>query len=360
VTATGTGGHPDVTEISDLTEGLLSTARAAEVRRHLDTCGPCADVLASLEEIRGLLGSVPEAVPMPDDVAQRIDAALTAEALLGPVSPGAPGSSEGGTPVDTSAGVAETLQTRGGNAGAPDSADDDSVSAGTSGGRAGAEVVGDEEPVPVRAHVSRETVSAADRPADHPGERVTERAADRPAGHPRAAGGTGPGRKPRSRGARRRMVVLGAMAGAAAVGLGSFLVSTLGSDSESTTTAQSETFSGNPVQDEVSSLLAQAATTASRSPQSFGTQGNPENDAHVKSKALPQIPMCVLRGIDRTDEALAARKGRYKGDLAYLVLLPDTRDTERVDAYVVNAACETDPSVDAEVLFRQTYPRSAE
>ncbi|MFF7552128.1 anti-sigma factor family protein [Streptomyces olivaceus] len=73
-------GHPDVAELSDLTEGLLPTARTSDIRRHLDTCEPCADVYASLEEIQGLLGTVPTPSHMPDDVADRIDAALAAEA----------------------------------------------------------------------------------------------------------------------------------------------------------------------------------------------------------------------------------------------------------------------------------------
>ncbi|MFI2201978.1 anti-sigma factor family protein [Streptomyces sp. NPDC020192] len=76
---TDTAGHPDVEEISDLTEGLLSPDRSTDIRRHLETCDPCADVHASLEEIRGFLGSAPEAEPMPADVAARIDAALAAE-----------------------------------------------------------------------------------------------------------------------------------------------------------------------------------------------------------------------------------------------------------------------------------------
>ncbi|GAA5048537.1 zf-HC2 domain-containing protein [Streptomyces similanensis] len=78
---TDTAGHPDVTEISDLTEGLLTTARAEELRRHLDGCVPCADVHAALEEIRSLLGtSHGSQEAMPDDIADRIDAALAAEA----------------------------------------------------------------------------------------------------------------------------------------------------------------------------------------------------------------------------------------------------------------------------------------
>ena len=81
-TTTDSAGHPDVAEISDLTEGLLSPARTSEVRRHLDGCELCADVHASLEEIRGLLGTLPGPPRMPADVAGRIDAALAAEALL--------------------------------------------------------------------------------------------------------------------------------------------------------------------------------------------------------------------------------------------------------------------------------------
>lgn len=50
---TDMAGHPDVAEISDLTEGLLAPSRTADVRQHLDECELCADVFASLEEIRG-------------------------------------------------------------------------------------------------------------------------------------------------------------------------------------------------------------------------------------------------------------------------------------------------------------------
>ena len=84
---TDMAGHPDVTEISDLTEGLLPPSRTADVRRHLDECELCADVYTSLEEIRGLLGSVPGPTRMPADVAGRIDAALAAEALLDATAP---------------------------------------------------------------------------------------------------------------------------------------------------------------------------------------------------------------------------------------------------------------------------------
>lgn len=84
---TDTAGHPDVAEISDLAEGLLPPSKTADVRRHLDECELCADVHASLEEIRGLLGTLPGPPHMPAEVASRIDAALAAEALLHATAP---------------------------------------------------------------------------------------------------------------------------------------------------------------------------------------------------------------------------------------------------------------------------------
>ncbi|MFD4538617.1 zf-HC2 domain-containing protein [Streptomyces bauhiniae] len=91
--STDSTGHPDVAEISDLTEGLLSPSRSAELRHHLDGCEACAEVHAALTEIQGLLGGVPEAPPMPTDVADRIDAALAAEAAdrTGQADSGSPG-----------------------------------------------------------------------------------------------------------------------------------------------------------------------------------------------------------------------------------------------------------------------------
>jgi hypothetical protein len=82
--------HPEVTEISDLTEGLLSPERGAALRAHLADCSLCADVRDSLEEIRGLLGTLPGPQRMPADIAGRIDAALAAEALLSATDPGVP------------------------------------------------------------------------------------------------------------------------------------------------------------------------------------------------------------------------------------------------------------------------------
>ncbi|MFJ9176900.1 anti-sigma factor family protein [Streptomyces sp. NPDC102360] len=98
---TDTAEHPEVTEISELAEGLLPPTRTADVQQHLDGCALCADVLASLEEIRGTLGAVSAPPPrMPEEIASRIDAALAFEGgrETGPVS------RETSTPTDRPAG----------------------------------------------------------------------------------------------------------------------------------------------------------------------------------------------------------------------------------------------------------------
>ncbi|GAA3300589.1 hypothetical protein GCM10020295_41720 [Streptomyces cinereospinus] len=69
--------------------GPAPPSRTADVRRHLDECELCADVYASLEEIRGVLGTLPGPARMPADIAGRIDAALAAEALLQATAPDA-------------------------------------------------------------------------------------------------------------------------------------------------------------------------------------------------------------------------------------------------------------------------------
>ncbi|MFJ6211950.1 anti-sigma factor family protein [Streptomyces sp. NPDC092296] len=71
--------HPAVEEISDLTEDLLTPAAAETVRAHLAGCTECTDTRDALLEIRALLGRT-EAPPLPADIADRIDAALAAEA----------------------------------------------------------------------------------------------------------------------------------------------------------------------------------------------------------------------------------------------------------------------------------------
>ncbi|MFF3334273.1 anti-sigma factor family protein [Streptomyces sp. NPDC002888] len=300
---TDTAGHPDVAEISDLTEGLLPPSRSADVRRHLDGCELCADVHASLEEIRSLLGAVPGPPRMPADVAGRIDAALAAEALLNAT---APDHLDAPAPADAAQAVSDT---------------DDST------------------------RVSRETSPAADRPA----------------GHARGST-TGPGRKNRLRGKRRKVAVLGAAFTAAALGLGSVLLTSLMGGSPSGPTAEgrhstaADTFSEEKLEKQVDSLLAKNDSSGggSRTPD-LGVEGGPDGQS---PRILKQstVPECIQKGIGRSDQALATEKGVFQGKDVLLVVLPDTSDTARVTAYLVESTCVDHPSsTKAEILLKDSY-----
>ncbi|UOB11676.1 hypothetical protein MQE23_22520 [Streptomyces sp. HP-A2021] len=299
---TDMAGHPDVAEISDLTEGLLPPSRSTDVRRHLDGCDLCADVYASLEEIRGLLGTLPGPPRMPADVAGRIDAALAAEALLNATGREA---AESQTPVS-----------------APRSTSEDDSG----------------------AHVSRETSTPADRPA----------------GRPRSST-TGPGRKDRTRNGRRRIAVLGTVFTVAALGLGSVLLSSLGDGKPSNDTAggqqtaPADTFSEGKLEKQVTDLLADKQSKkggGSRTP--FGAATAGPNQVFRE----PTVPGCVRDGIGRKDSALAVENGRYQGKKAMLVLLPDASDATRVTAYIVDATCVDHAAANAEgkILLERSYP----
>ncbi|MEU7584175.1 hypothetical protein AB0B50_42080 [Streptomyces sp. NPDC041068] len=332
-TTTDSAGHPEVAEISDLTEGLLSPSRTSDVRRHLDSCELCADVYASLEEIRGMLGTLPGPPRMPADVAGRIDAALAAEALLNSTAP------DGPIAVD------ETSE---------------------AGSETGSEV--DPEPAlatspPAAARVSRETSPS----------HASSGATDRPAGRPRAA--TGPGRGSRLRGMRRRTAVLSAVFTAAAIGLGTLLMQTMGGDSGGTSDTASGRETANPfseekLQGQVADLLAKNSVKGSGgkvegSTPSYDTRTAPESpktklreESEESQKGTVEVPECIERGID-DKTPLAAEAGSYEGKPAYLVVVPHDSDSTKVSAYVVDASCvgESSPST-GKVLVTHSYPQS--
>ncbi|GAA0295220.1 hypothetical protein GCM10010302_37390 [Streptomyces polychromogenes] len=318
---TGTAGtirHPEVSEISDLTEGLLSPSRAAEVRRHLADCALCADVLASLEEIRSLLGTLPGPPRMPSDIAGRIDAALAAEALL-----------------DSTASRAEALPAPGPRA----TADVPPAAAGGA-----------------------------------PDGTVPVRAGRRPAGHP--SGATGPGR----RRARRRIAVLTGLAGAAACVLGVLLFNGLTGPGAHDTTTSSNTvraagsaapgeYTAQGLQQNVRRLLAAgpAANTPKTTPGDSNRTMELENAspglAPAERPGSPEpapasVPPCVQRATGRTETPLAAEPGRYEGTPVYLVVLPHAEDPALVDAYLVASGCTDSPSgTPGKPLVTRTYPR---
>lgn len=323
---TDTTGHPDVTEISDLTEDLLPPSRAAEVRQHLDECELCADVHDSLEEIRSLLGTMPGPPRMPAEIASRIDAALSAEALLGAT---APESLAAPTLVSASRVASDQDHESGENTG---------------------------------THVSRETSPTADRPSG------------------RAHAATGPGRKDRkvgkdrNRGGRRGRIVLGAVFTAAVLGAGSLFIQSLGDHKSSDAaqgnpTSSADTFSKGKLESQVTDLLSTKTATSrgtTGGEKSLKAETDPGSGAaSTKSpqtliKPSASIPDCIRQGINRGNEdVLGSKRGTYDGKAAYLVVLPDASDNSQVTAYVVDAACTSgQTSTPGKVLLTQSYPRS--
>lgn len=338
---TGAAEHPEVSELSDLTEGLLPLSRTTVVRSHLDGCEPCADTVASLTEIRDLLGTLPSPPQMPADVAGRIDAALAAEALLDATRTGD---------------AADVTQ--------PDEP-------------AGAHSAYEVEPLAWtnEPRVSRETTPGSSDATD-PTPKATEPAPaasptgtpGRPAGHPRAA--TRPGlRRPSTPRRRRRNVagaVFGAVATVAAIGLGALLLQPGGDQNQDAGTtsasgpAEPRTFSGGALDDHVASLLAKGDAVEPEASKPFKTesgQRTPRTNSPLRSEG-PNVPRCVTLGIGQEAPPLAAKKGTYQGKGAYLVVLPNTSDASRVTAYVVDSSCtENTPSGKGEVLLSHSYPR---
>ncbi|GAA3819127.1 anti-sigma factor family protein [Streptomyces chiangmaiensis] len=305
---TDTAGHPDVEELSDLSEGLLPPTRTADVRRHLADCALCSEVYDSLEEIRGLLGTVPEPPRMPDDVAERIDAALASHALLDAMTPATVATPQGG---------------------------------------------------PVAAHVSRETSPAS--------------ASDRPSGHATAA--TGPGCSRRTRRSGPRTVALAAVFTAAALGVGTLLVQTLGNDSGKSppTAAEAQTdaahtYSEGTLQGQVVKLLDEGQT-GSGHPENTKPWGIQSADGNTGSSAMGTdktlrgtsvtVPSCVEQAIRTNQAVLAADEGVYQGTVVYLVVTRDASDSTRVTAFIVDAACVKQASASpGKVLLTHSYARS--
>ncbi|WP_112466334.1 hypothetical protein [Streptomyces triticisoli] len=299
-TTTDAAGHPDVTEISDLTEGILGPSRATDLRRHLDECELCADVHASLEEIRGLLGTLPDPPGMPGDVADRIDAALAAEA-------------------------AETVKAT------------ETAEPTGSGSVAG------------NAHVSRET-SAADRPSGRARASSTG-----PGRKPRT-------RRGRRRIAVLGSAFAVAALGVASVVVAT-QHDDKGSDTTAhgRPSASADTFSEGTLKTQVADLLekTQKAPGDTRAPRSFGV-GSASGTGKPKVLKTPTVtvPSCVRQGISDSGAPLAAQAGAYDGKDAYLVVLPDpSGDSTRVTAYLVDASCVQHPSAAPKVLLQHSYAR---
>jgi hypothetical protein len=292
---TGTDEHPEVAEISALAEGILPPDRSADVRGHLDDCVLCADVRSSLDEIRGLLGTLPGPPRMPDDIAGRIDAALAAEALLDSAPRGADVSRE--TAAD---------------------------------------------PVAAPATVSRETVAAPDRPG----------------GHSSAPSGPGrPRSRTRRRVVAKGLLVTASVTvlGFGGYVFTHSLDVGAGASSTSDAAGPAAATGHQSIQDRVHELLGAApAASGESSMHAFGSG----KDLSPYQSASTALPECVKQGIGRSEDPLAFDHGTYEDTDSYLVLLPDTADPAKVDGYVVDASCtKSTPASAGKVLSKDTYAR---
>ncbi|GAA2655725.1 zf-HC2 domain-containing protein [Streptomyces lunalinharesii] len=325
---TGAGEHPEVSEISDLTDGLLSPSHTADLQDHLAGCALCEDVRASLDEIRGLLGTLPGPTRMPADVAERIDAALAAEALLDAVtSEGEPLVSRETSPLHAS------------------------VSRETS-----------TDPV----LVSRETsTAAAPVSRETSGQASARTAASAPPGR-RARGASGPGRQtPGRRTSRSRRwprVLLGSAAAAAVLSVGGLLIQSGGSGGgvqatrqDSSSSAHGESPSGLTAATLGTDVHKLLATKKAQQTPEIGTRSSPATPLRGEADTAPS---CVRQGIGRPEQPLASTRGVYEGKDAFLVVLPHPSDPKSVSAYVVTASCiSSSPPAPGKVLLTHSYRR---
>ncbi|MFE9391057.1 hypothetical protein [Streptomyces sp. NPDC006784] len=381
--------HPEIDEISALSEDIVPEARRAELRAHLITCELCREVSASLEEIRETLGTLPGPERMPEDVASRIDRALAAEAAQ---AAGASGAAIFLTDTDATGVDSDS-----------DSGDDDgaaherSVSRETAAESHGSASGADERSVSRETQSGRRSGCAA---AGRPPGRAT--ASTGPGGADRGASTPGPGRRNgvRSTRHRRRTIVLVAAASMAVLTLGGITLRAL-SDSaptevasntaKSTTgkrapqapsspTASVDTDAGGSSDDQqlrkrVQGLLSDKSSpppsrevpdspsTPSDTP-TVDVERSPSSEGNtLRDDALgdgPTVPSCIRDGLHRAESPLAVDSAAtFQHHSGYLVVLPHQGgDPKLVDAYVVDPSCvNADPSRPGKILFKGTYPR---
>ncbi|MEV5156974.1 hypothetical protein [Streptomyces sp. NPDC053728] len=298
-----TARHPDISEISDLTEDLLPPSREAALRHHIEACDECGDVYASLEEIRSLLGGVaPVHEPMPQDVADRIDTALAAEAPPTATAAISVSRETYDPPAEGAAAARPAGRPRGatGPGRGPSRRRRRTVILGAA---FGAAAVGMSVFLLQAIQPSQDSAgSMADRgvsAAEKSGADFSESTLEGQV-HVLLRGATAPeapGRDP-------------------------------GKPSLDTKSSPGDTFPD-----------AATPRTPLRAP-------------------VVDVPPCVQQGTGRDAPALAVEEGSYQGIAAFLVVLPDATDSSRVRAYVVDAACvDSTPAAKGRLLLTQSYAR---
>lgn len=295
---TGMDAHPEVSEISDLAEGLLPPGRSAAVRGHLDGCELCSDVRTSLDEIRNLLGTLPGPPRMPADIAGRIDAALAAEALLDATAPA-------------------------------------TVPRGT-----------------VDAAPSGTAPAAADRPSGH---------ASAPTG-PGRGHARPRRRWTRTLLVTASTVAVLGLGGVLLHSLDGSSTAHDAATKDMATNGVAQPPAGSAeakrnssdaadLQTRVHDLLGTQPGIAGGKPESPSDGSDTPGLTPLRTHAVP-LPPCVRSGIHRSEQPLASAHEPYEGTDAYLVVLPRAGDPAHVDLYVVDASCTTEPG---QVLRQGTY-----
>ncbi|MGK4582106.1 hypothetical protein [Kitasatospora sp. HPMI-4] len=345
-TADGADRHPDIELLADLAEGLVAPEPASDLHRHLAGCPDCEDTFAALAEVRSLLGAV-EAPPLPADVAERIDAALAAEAAhLAAAEP-----------------LRAEAQPAGAQPAEPQPTDSDRLS-----GRAA--------PTERTVRPAQAVPAPPNRPADRarPGSPATATSGPDRAG--------GPGRSaPAGRRRRRGRLVLGAAALIAVLGIGGLIVwqnqPEIRRDSTTATAASGpvQTPAGTPgangtdaqhpavapadgtqlfQDDQLTAQIHQlvAAKAAPKAPSPAGAQPEKAETPALGSRLSSGVPGClvgVTAGI--TGSPLAVGHGRYDGSevTALVYPLPDRPDS--LDVYLVTPSCPG-----AAVLLHRVLP----
>jgi hypothetical protein len=200
--------------------------------------------------------------------------------------------------------------------------------------------------------------------------------ADRPSGHPRATGG--PGRRTSRRRRIVLGTALGAAAvGMSVLMLQMVQTSQNSSGSKaadmgvSASKAGASAFSGSPLSQRVHSLLSNAETSppthpnAEKQAPSVDVQSTPEGESPAASASgtplrapVASVPACVRLGTGRETAPLAVEEGTYEDTNAFLVVLPHETNATLVQAYVIDASCvRTDPAGRGDLLLTRTYPR---
>lgn len=72
--------HLDYDTLADLAEGMLDNEHAASAHEHLELCPACRALSADLSDVSRILAEAP-LPPLPRELAERIDAAISAETM---------------------------------------------------------------------------------------------------------------------------------------------------------------------------------------------------------------------------------------------------------------------------------------